>query len=127
MQKGNGSKQKKGAIGEEQAVKYLINCGFKIIGRNFRYSRFGELDIIAEEGEYICFIEVKTRSGTIYGPPCEAVGAKKQRSIRNLAEIYMKIHNMKDRYVRFDVAEVMIEEAASGENEYTVNLIRNAF
>ncbi len=85
------------------------------------------MDIIASEGEYICFIEVKTRTGNAFGTPAEAVGASKQQKIRSLAWIYLKQKGMGDRYMRFDVIEVIGRRSDKGLLPEKINLIRGAF
>lgn len=122
------SKNKKilGSSGEAIAAQYLSDNGYKIADRNFRFGKFGEIDIIARQGEYICFIEVKTRSGVLFGMPCESVNKKKQENIRKLAHIYLKSRNLKNENVRFDIVEVFVskfEPASVG----GINLIKNAF
>ena len=79
-----------GNVGEQIAAEYLVKNGFKILDRNFRYGRFGEIDIIAVENEYICFIEVKTRTSSLFGTPIEAVGYEKRKKIKALAWTYIK-------------------------------------
>ncbi|NLK88161.1 MAG: YraN family protein [Clostridiaceae bacterium] len=116
-----------GRSGEQIAADYLKRNGFRILERNFRSGRYGEVDIIASEGEYICFIEVKTRTGNAFGTPAEAVGASKQQKIRSLAWIYLKQKGMGDRYMRFDVIEVIGRRSDKGLLPEKINLIRGAF
>lgn len=124
------NKRSLGSIGEKIAVEYLKQNGFNIIATNFRYGKLGEIDIIAREEEYICFIEVKTRSSILFGTPSEAVGVRKRKNIRKLAWIYLKQHCLLDENVRFDVIEVVIKMGICQNQPFTVertNLIRNAF
>lgn len=121
------NKREFGSAGEQLAADYLENNGFTILERNFRSGRFGEIDIIASEGEYICFIEVKTRTGSTFGTPAEAVGRTKMQKIRSLALIYLKQKGMGDRYMRFDVAEVTGRMSEKGFLPEKINLIRGAF
>ncbi len=65
-----------GKVGENLAVKYLEAKGINVIGRNY-YTRYGEIDLIAQQGDEILFIEVKTRTSNDYGYPEEAVNKKK--------------------------------------------------
>lgn len=102
---------------EEKAAVYLERLGFDILERNFRI-RTGEIDIIAREGNTICFIEVKSRSTLRYGRPCESVTPKKQKSIIRTSEYWLMIHRCYQCYRRYDVIELY-----SGQ----INLIRNAF
>lgn len=113
-----------GLRGEEEAVNFLIKKGFKILCRNYRVSRMGEIDIIARDGETICFIEVKTRSNDNFGTPSMAVSFSKQASIRRLAQVYLSKFNLFDCPVRFDVVELMM--ARNGLVQ-SINHIPNAF
>ena len=92
---------------EELAAEFLTRHGFFILEKNFS-CRNGEIDIIAKDGEYLCFIEVKYRSGTGCGDPAEAVDLRKQRTIRKVAEGYLFERNIGEwTSCRFDVAAVM--------------------
>jgi putative endonuclease len=119
--------RKVGETGEQIAVDYLIKNGFTILERNFRSGRFGEIDIIAEEDSCICFIEVKTRTSDTFGAPSEAVDHKKMQKIRSLAWIYLKQNRMEDRFMRFDVIEVIASRTKDSVLPKTINLIRGAF
>ncbi|TYQ18251.1 UNVERIFIED_CONTAM: putative endonuclease [Acetivibrio alkalicellulosi] len=121
------NKCKIGAIGEEYALKFLKQNNFKILDKNFRYKRLGEIDIISWESDIICFQEVKTRSSIEYGYPRESVNFKKQETIRKLAQIYINRHGLQDENIRFDVIEVYIEKKESHIFLKSINLIKNAF
>lgn len=116
-----------GSFGEEAAVKHLINNKYTILKRNFRVGRLGEIDIIAEEGSYICFIEVKTRRNLFFGIPSEAVTKSKQKKILILASIYISNNHLYDKNARFDVVEVLVEEKMNNQTINTINIIKNAF
>ncbi len=116
-----------GKTGEQLAADYLENNGFTILDRNFRSGKFGEIDIIACEKEYICFIEVKTRTGNLFGTPAEAVGFSKRQKIKSLAWIYLKHKGMGERYMRFDIIEVTGTKSKDGFMPKSINLIRGAF
>ena len=116
-----------GKTGEQLAVDYLIKNGFTILDRNFRSGKFGEIDIIACENEYICFIEVKTRTSNLYGSPAEAVGFSKRQKIKSLAWIYLKQKGMGERYMRFDIIEVTGSKTKEGFIPKNINLLRGAF
>ncbi len=112
------NKRQLGMDKEECAAKYLIQQGYRILERNYR-TRFGEIDIIAKEGEYLCFVEVKFRSNHTYGTGLDAVDYHKQAKIRQVANYYL----MKNGYgewtsCRFDIV------AMEGEK---ILLLRNAF
>lgn len=104
-----------GKYGEDVAERYLKQKGYKIINRNFS-CRQGELDIIAENSEYIVFIEVKTRSNFLYGNPVDSVGKDKQRHMKKVAKYYLHIHGWENRFVRFDVIEVYIDRGIAKVN-----------
>lgn len=124
--KSNG-KRSFGKAGEQIAADFLRKKGYKIIEQNFRFGKLGEIDIISLENEYICFIEVKTRTGTAFGLPCESVNKRKQRNIIKLAQIYLKENNLTEKNVRFDVVEVIAETIKGSISVKDINLIRNAF
>lgn len=106
-----------GSTYERLAGEYLENQGYEIIEYNV-FSRPGEIDIVAKDGEYIVFVEVKYRSDDRYGQPLEAVSISKQRTISKCALSYLKKHRLWDVPVRFDVVGIL-------ENEIT--LVKNAF
>ncbi len=83
----------KGKKGEELAIQHLERQGFKIIKQNWRYSRLGEIDIIAAENDTLVFIEVKTRTSSEFGHPTESITPKKLNRIKKLAEIYINSNN----------------------------------
>ena len=78
-----------GRAGESRAAEYLDKKGYDIIVQNYR-CRFGELDIVAEKDDALCFIEVKTRSSVEHGAPCEAVDHRKRLHIRRCAWAFME-------------------------------------
>lgn len=104
-----------GKYGEDVAVRFLEQKGYKIIERNFS-CRQGELDIIARNNEYIVFVEVKTRSNFLYGTPIDAVGKNKQKHIYKVAKYYLHIHRLENHFVRFDVIEVFVDRGIAKVN-----------
>ncbi len=111
-----------GKQGEIEAGKFLVGRGYKIIERNFR-CRFGEIDIIAREKNFVVFIEVKTRSNSNYGSAASAVTPRKQQQISRVAQLYLIEKDMTNCDARFDVVEVM--RAKHG--EFDLNHLINAF
>lgn len=97
-----------GRFGEGKAVKYLKRKGYKILERNF-FSRYGEIDIIALDKKEIVFIEIKSRTNSLYGNPAEAVTNNKLNHIYNTAKYYLYIHNLLNKPVRIDVIEIYIK------------------
>jgi putative endonuclease len=99
-----------GDIGEDTACELLRSKGFEIVTRNYR-TRWGEIDIVAADTEYLVFAEVKTRSRTDYGTPGEYVDRRKQEKLRITAEQYLQ-ENETELQPRFDVIEVFTTKNA---------------
>ena len=110
-----------GNEGEGIAVEFLTANGYRVIERNYYYQR-GEIDIIAEEGSVLAFVEVKMRSSSAFGAPEEFVTPKKQELMRRTAEGYVMERNITNKECRFDVVAVLNE----GGNA-TCTLFRNCF
>lgn len=119
--------RKFGTIGEQLAAEYLENKGFTILDRNYRSGKIGEIDIIAAENEYICFVEVKTRTGSLFGTPAEAVGYEKRQKLKALAWIYLKHKKLFNKNMRFDIVEVIGKRWNDEFITEQINLIRSAF
>jgi putative endonuclease len=99
-----------GAHGERIAVAYLTRAGLRVLDRNWR-CREGELDVVARDAGSIVFCEVKTRRGTGYGRPVEAVTAAKQRRLRVLAHRWLAAHDEHAPEIRFDVVGVLVRRS----------------
>ncbi|HEX2947419.1 MAG TPA: YraN family protein [Clostridia bacterium] len=121
------NKRSFGSMGEQMAADYLARNGFRILARNYRSGRFGEVDIIATEKEYICFIEVKTRTSDLFGTPAEAVGYSKRNKLRSLAWTYLNYRNLGEQNMRFDIVEVTGKIIQDNFILQNINLIRSAF
>ena len=111
-------RQSLGILGEDLACAELRRRGYEIVGRRYR-TRFGEIDIVAREGDYTVFVEVKTREGDDYGGGAEAVTEWKQRRVAQMAVDYIARHNLHDRPCRFDVVVVNMAQGASSVEVYT--------
>lgn len=111
-----------GQWGEEQAAQYLRRQGLKIVARNYR-TPVGEIDIIACSKKELLFVEVKTRRGTGFGLPQEAVGVRKQRQIIRAAQWYLKEEKSGKLQPRFDVVAILCQ---SDEN-VAIQHLPNAF
>lgn len=116
--------KKIGDYGEDCAAKYLSKNGYKIVKRNYK-TKFCEIDIIAYDGDCLCFVEVKTRNREDYGLACEAVDYKKRQKIIKGALFYTSVNGI-DAPVRFDVAEVYINSSHLFSTK-KINIIKNAF
>jgi putative endonuclease len=112
-----------GRLGEDLAAGFLTDMGWSILDRNVRFSREGELDIIATRGGVLAFVEVKTRRSRAYGLPAEAVTFPKRRRIRSMAQRYLAERRPGVRAVRFDVIEV--ERDARG--TFAIRHLEDAF
>jgi putative endonuclease len=110
----NGARQGLGRTGERLAAERLVEAGYRILERNVR-SRYGEIDLVAEEGGDLVFVEVKTRRGTSHGLPEEGVTPRKQRKLVQLAFQYLATHDYPDRSWRIDV--VAVQMSSSGRLE----------
>ncbi len=97
-----------GDVGEKIAEKYLRDKDYKILDKNFRYSKLGELDIIAEKDKNIIFCEVKTRLKT--GPseflPEDNITLEKQKKLIKLSQIYLSKNKLMDNSWQIDILAV---------------------
>jgi putative endonuclease len=98
-----------GQQGEQLAADYLQRAGFRILARNWRCAE-GEIDIVAADRRTLVACEVKTRSGTRYGTPLEAVTRKKRSRLRRLAVRWVLANGVLFDEVRVDVVEVLKDE-----------------
>ena len=110
-----------GKQGEALAVEFLKKNGYRVLENNFR-CRYGELDIVAIDGEIIAFVEVKTKTNNRFGPPKLAVDSRKQRQLSKVALAYMLQKNLTRCPARFDVVGIDITGDAAN-----IELIKNAF
>jgi len=119
-------KKELGAKGEEIAVRYLKSRGYRIVERNYRI-RLGEIDIIAEHGDDLVFIEVKTRSDILFGSPFESVSKQKQKQLSKVALEYISKKNCHNRPSRFDVVGIEFYEGGNRFQDAAIELLQNAF
>lgn len=113
----NGEKRRLGLFGESRAAKFLEKSGYKILHRNFKCP-FGEIDIIAQKDDTVCFVEVKTRSSDYFGAPNQAVDKKRQKRYIDSARYYFTNREI-NCTVRFDIIEVTKEGINHIENAFT--------
>jgi putative endonuclease len=118
-----------GRAGEALAATYLEERGFRVMDRNYRFER-SEVDIVCflpapryEDGGELVFVEVKTRRGTGFGLPEEAVGADKQRHLVKAARAWLHERRMEGTPCRFDVVSILLRNGAEPE----IHHIENAF
>jgi len=110
-----------GKAAEEAAVYFLKTKHYRILERNYK-TKLGEIDIIAQQGSVICFIEVKARHTLNQGSPQEAVSIGKQRQICRAAVYYLKSRRLLEQAARFDVVALLYEN-----NQPKITLIQDAF
>ena len=106
-----------GEHGEELAAKFLVRNGYTLVAANFRVpigrnlndaQVTGEIDIVALDGDVLCFVEVKTRTSDDFAEPSAAVNLRKQRQITRTARVYRHIFHIRDIDHRFDVVSVVL-------------------
>lgn len=115
--------KEKGFLGEDIALEYLTQKGYKVLKRNFKFGNKGELDIVAVDKSCIVFVEVKARTAkNNFGDPLYSITPIKQRNLRRAAEGYLYVNKITDKDCRFDIVIVDLQ----GENPKVEHLI-NAF
>ena len=112
-----------GDRGERAAVRYLKKQRFRIIAKQYR-NCYGEVDIIAQDGKTIVFVEVKTRTSTDDGQPFEAVDLRKQEKITRIALAWLKQYGRLEESSRFDVVSILWPDERG---EPQIQHFRNAF
>ena len=119
-----------GALGEAYAAAYLDQLGYRIVAANFTLpvgrNRRGaiinaEIDLIAYDGDTLCFIEVKSRSSDRFAPPQVNVDLRKRRQITRAARAYRKMLGIKDQPHRYDVVTVILAD----DSKPQIELLRN--
>jgi putative endonuclease len=108
-----------GQSGEQAAVKYLIEQGYTILQRNYRYKR-AEIDIIALKDTVMVFVEVKTRTSSVFGYPELSVGLKKEGQVLSAAEDYI-LKSKWESDIRFDIIAITLSP------KYELHHIEDAF
>ena len=111
-----------GQEGEAEAERYLRRKGYRIVARNVR-SSLGELDLVAEDGQTLVFIEVKARRSGEFGGAIHAVHGRKQQKLARLASQFLAQRHWMERSCRFDVLLLQATDTA----ELRVEHIQNAF
>lgn len=119
----SGRKIHLGTLGEQLAQRFLQKKGYEILESNFTCP-LGEIDIIAKDGGFLCFIEVKTRTSTFFGLPIESIIKRKRIRLLRAAWFYIKRHRQSEGNFRFDVVSIMINEKCGMAN---VNIDKNVF
>ena len=113
-----------GRWGETLAAEYLRQRGFSILGAGWR-CRFGEIDLIAADKNYLCFVEVKLRKSAAYGTAGAFVDQRKQEKLRLTAQMYLSEHPT-DLQPRFDVVEIYAPQGMET-RQPDIHMLENAF
>ena len=113
----------RGTAGEVVAARYLEEKGYVVLARNV-YAVNDEIDIVAKDGDYIVFVEVKTRKNFKHGFACEAVTMSKIKRLSRAAVFYLSKQNLLDADVRFDIVEFYSD---SGAIEHIINAFEPCF
>ena len=111
-----------GRVGEDAALRCYRDRGYELVARNWRCP-LGEIDLVISRGGLLVFCEVKTRSGSAFGGGFEAVGPRKQRKLRQLAEVFLLANRLRPARARFDVASVHVPRGRGA----SVELFEDAF
>ena len=101
-----GARRAVGDEGEERAVRFLEARGYRVLTRNFA-CRYGELDVVAEHEDTLCFVEVRMRSTAVWGDPSHTVSHAKQRRVVKAALHYLALQGSRGRMIRFDVVSIV--------------------
>lgn len=120
MEKDKVSSLPFGRWGEQIAAEYLEKKGFRIIARHFQFHH-AEIDLIARDGDYLVFIEVKTRSSDDFGCPEEAVTERKKAHLRRAAEGYLYLNGLDNIDCHFDVISLRFLDGQPPEIEHLIN------
>ena len=110
---------------EELAGRYLEQRGLQLIERNYN-CRYGEIDLVMLDGDFLCFIEVKFRKNGLFGGSAYSLPIGKQQKIARSAQDFISRHRRyRDHPMRFDA--VLLEDGPQATDHPSVNWIRNAF
>ena len=114
-----------GRWGESVAANYLRKAGYVLLGANYR-CRFGEIDLIALQGDFLAFVEVKLRKNDDFAEAMEFVHRKKQERIKSTAQLYIMQHQLEELQPRFDVIEIYAPEGERTKKP-TIRHLEDAF
>jgi len=116
------SRSRRGLKAEVIAAAELGRRGYRIVGSNYR-CRYGEIDLVAFEGDTLVFVEVRSRRSISFGDPSESVTAAKQQKLLLTAEHYLSTNDLSSQPCRFDVVTVVFSDGRMPQ----VEVIRGAF
>ncbi len=111
----------RGRDGEALAWEHLRRAGYRLVARNLR-TRFGEIDLVVEQGDTLVFVEVRSRAGTRFGTPLDSIDRRKRQQVARLAADFLSRRRLDDRRARFDVVAVEWQDGAP-----KIDHVENAF
>ena len=114
-----------GRYGEELARKFLQKKGFKLIEKNFKTPRWGEIDLVMRDGDTIVFVEVKARSGSaaaLFGGPLGAINYHKMQAIRRAAQFFLSSKNLNQEAARLDAVSIIVPDSGEPKIEHFPNI-----
>ena len=114
-----------GRYGENLARKFLEKKGFKLIERNFKTPRWGEIDLIMRDGDTLVFVEVKTRSGSaseLFGGPLGAINYHKMKAIQRAAQFFISSKNLNQEAARLDAVSITVPDKGELEIKHFPNI-----
>ena len=112
--------REKGAIGEQQALEFLQRKGYKLIEKNWHYSRNAEIDLIMIDGKTLVFVEVKKRANLNFGHPFEAITSNKLKNIRLAASAYLNENSNKLKVKNFRIDGIAVIQ-----NPFSIEHLKN--
>ena len=115
----------RGRVAEDAAVAWLERQGYRVVERNHRNAA-GEIDVVAEDGDTLCFVEVKARADATFGPAIAAVGLRKQQRLARAAALYLALRRGPAPECRFDVLG-MEAVGESSRRPWSFTLVKDAF
>jgi putative endonuclease len=111
-----------GALGEKLAADFLKKRGYRILETNYR-CRWGEIDLVAQQKDYLVFVEVRTKSNRDFGSPEESINAGKKRHMERAASYYQQVHEHLPEQWRIDLVAVDLD---ANSRLQRIELIENA-
>jgi putative endonuclease len=103
-----------GAAGERLAAERLRRLGYRILDTNWRQPPLGEMDIVAQDGECLVFVEVRTRRGDLFGSPEESMTPRKRQRLASLAQAWLQANRPDDLEPRWRIDLVAVQMDSSG-------------
>ncbi len=91
---------------EDMALAFLERHGYRLLDRNFRYKRLGEIDLVMRHGQTVVFVEVRYRASKYFGSPEASITSTKRHKLRRTAQAYLLTHGMVHQECRFDVVAI---------------------